>query len=242
MKQLFFLFASALMTTAALAQNKIVYDANAEKRTVTPFHAIKVSHGIELLLNQGNEEALAISAETKEYRDAVKTEVVNGELRIFIRQDLEKWWQQLRKKSIQVKAYVSFKSLDRINGSSGAKTLLEGSITSRELSVDLSSGASLTGEVSMTRLDIEQSSGAKSTMRGRVQHLEVKTSSGAQFYGYNLIADNVKADASSGGKMELSVNKGMTVSASSGGIISYKGEGGITDVKTSSGGKVRRAS
>ncbi|MBD0376981.1 MAG: hypothetical protein ICV51_15285, partial [Flavisolibacter sp.] len=59
-----------------------------------------MSHGIELLINQGNEEALAISAETKEYRDAVKTEVVNGELYIFIKQDLEKWWQQLRKKGI----------------------------------------------------------------------------------------------------------------------------------------------
>ncbi|MBD0277369.1 MAG: DUF2807 domain-containing protein [Flavisolibacter sp.] len=201
-----------------------------------------LNYGIELLINQGNEEALAISAETKEYRDAVKTEVVNGELYIFIKQDLEKWWQQFRKKGIQVKAYASFKNLDRINGSSGAKTVIDGSIKGRELSVDLSSGASLTGDVSMTRLDIEQSSGAKSTIRGRVQNLEVSTSSGAQFYGYNLTADNVKADASSGGKMELFAGKEMSVSASSGGIISYKGGGAITALNTSSGGKVRHTS
>lgn len=47
------------------------------------FHAIKVSHGIELLLKQGAEEAMAISAENKEQREAVKTEIVNGGLRIY---------------------------------------------------------------------------------------------------------------------------------------------------------------
>ncbi|MDQ3847283.1 MAG: hypothetical protein M3342_25190 [Bacteroidota bacterium] len=63
------------------------------KRELSPlFMLLKcrmaLNYGIELLINQGNEEALAISAETKEYRNAVKTEVVNGELHIFIKQNL----------------------------------------------------------------------------------------------------------------------------------------------------------
>jgi hypothetical protein len=47
--------------------------------------------------------------------------VVNGELRIYIEQSLNKWWQQLKKKGIDVKAYVSFKTLDKLDASSGAE-------------------------------------------------------------------------------------------------------------------------
>ena len=241
MKKLFSFLLLSLVTTAVLAQQKVVYDAHAEQRTVAPFHAIKVSHGIELLIKQGSDESLAISADNNEQRDAVKTEVVNGELRIYIEQRMEKWWQQVRKKGVRVKAYVSFKNLDRIDGSSGSKTTIDGSLSGNDLSIDLSSGALLNGDITVTTLDVDQSSGAKSTMGGRVQNLEVSASSGAHFYGYNLAAEKVKANASSGGKMELSVGKEMSASASSGGAINYKGEGSVSNVNTSSGGKVRRS-
>src|SRR5215203_4631961 len=78
-----FSFFLLLVATVSFAQDKIVYDANVEKRTVSDFHAIKVSDGIELLIKQGTMEAVAISAETEEQRQAVKTEVVNGELKFI---------------------------------------------------------------------------------------------------------------------------------------------------------------
>lgn len=240
MKKIFSLFLVCLFVLSVTAQEKVIYDANAEKRTVSSFHAIKVSHGIQLMLKQGNEEALAISADKKEYVSAIKTEVVNGELRIYVKQDMEKWWNQLNKKGA-VKAYVSFKNLDRLDASSGSRTTIDGNLTSNKLEVDLSSGAMLTGNVAVTAMDIELSSGAKSNIKGRVDNLSVETSSGAHFNGYDLDAVTAEADASSGGKMELSVSKDLAASASSGGIISYKGSGGISNVSTSSGGKVKKA-
>src|SRR5215208_7007476 len=126
MKKLFPFLCLSLLATICFAQDKTVYDANAEKRTTGSFHAIRVSHGVELLLKQGDTEALAISAETKEQRDAVKTEVVNGELKIYIEQKFMNWWKQLRRNGVRVKAYVSFKNLDKIDGSSGSKTNIDG--------------------------------------------------------------------------------------------------------------------
>lgn len=242
MKKFFSLLLASLFALVSLAQEKIVYDAHAEKREVNSFHAIKVSHGIELLINQGNEEALAVSAEQKEYRDAVKTEVVDGELRIYIKQDLEKWWNQLRQKGKKVKVYVSFEMLNRFDGSSGAKTIIEGTFTTNSLSIDLSSGASLKGKLKGDKVDVDVSSGAATNIGGEVKNLKVSTSSGAHFYGYELAAYNCKANASSGGKIELSVNKEITASASSGGGINYKGEASSTNITMSSGGKVRRGS
>lgn len=240
-KLLSFLLIAALALTTQ-AQERMIYDANAEKRMVTSFHAIKVSQGIELLIKQGNEEALAISADKKEYADAVKTEVVNGELRIYIKQDMEKWWQQLRRKGVQVKAYVAFKNLDELDGSSGSKIIVDGSLNGQKLSVELSSGATLSGELAVNILDIDLSSGAKSTVKGHAESMRVETSSGGHFSGYGLSTVTAKAEASSGGKTELLVSKELSVKASSGGAITYKGAGSISTISTSSGGKVRKVS
>lgn len=242
MKKFFSLILASLFSLVVLAQEKIVYDANAEKREVNSFHAIRVSHGIELLIHQGNEDALAVSAEQKEYREAVKTEVVNGELRIYIKQDLEKWWNQIRQNGKKIKAYVSVKNLNRFDGSSGAKTTIDGTLTANSLSIGLSSGASLKGQLKGDKVDVDVSSGAATNISGEVQNLEVSSSSGAHFYGYDLAAISCKADASSGGKIELSVNKEITASASSGGGINYKGGASSTNITMSSGGKVRKGS
>jgi cytoskeletal protein CcmA (bactofilin family) len=242
MKKLFTTLLSTLFILFCLAQDKIVYDANAEQREAKNFHAIKISHGIELLLKQGSEEAMAISAEGKELRDAVKTEVVNGELRIYVKQDVEKWWRQLRSQGKKVKAYVSFKNLDRIDASSGSKTTIDGRLSADDLSINISSGAHVNGEIKANELEIDGSSGAVTTIKGNVQELEIRASSGAHLNGYDLVAEKGKANASSGGKIELSVNKEIAANASSGGAITYKGESAaVREHSTSSGGKIRRA-
>ena len=68
MKSLQLLALSLLFTAVAIAQ-KQVNDPNAESRSVKGFHAVKVATGIDLLLSQGNTEAVAVSASTNEHRD-----------------------------------------------------------------------------------------------------------------------------------------------------------------------------
>ena len=224
------------------AQQKVIYDAHAENRAVSGFHAIRVSQGITLIIEQGGEEALAVSADKKEYGDAVKTEVVNGELRIYIEQSLNNWWQQLRKKGIHVKAYVSFKTLDRMDISSGADVRINGSITAQNMKLYLSSGGSIKGDVKLTLLQISQSSGANSSLSGQVEKLQVTANSGAHFRGYSLTAQESIADANSGGKIELTVSREMDGTANSGGAITYKGEGKISSIRTGSGGRIKKVS
>src|SRR5213075_1215330 len=69
------------LAIAGLAQ-KTIHDANAEKRTVSSFHAIQVSGGVDLYLSQGS-EAVAVSASETKYRDRIHTEVKNGVLKIW---------------------------------------------------------------------------------------------------------------------------------------------------------------
>ena len=82
MKSLQLLALFLLLTCITLAQ-KQVNDPNAESRNVKGFHAVKVATGIDLLLSQGNTEAVAVSASTNEHRDRIKTVVENGVLKIY---------------------------------------------------------------------------------------------------------------------------------------------------------------
>src|SRR4029078_11018080 len=83
MKKLFLSLPVLLWGLVLFAQDKIVYDANAEIRNVSSFHAVEVSNGINLILKQGNSDAVAVSASSTDVIKRIKTEVVNGKLKIY---------------------------------------------------------------------------------------------------------------------------------------------------------------
>src|SRR5690242_19722956 len=94
---------------ASCAQDKVINDNNAEKRSVRNFHAIRVEDGIDIYIVQGNEEQLAVSASKMEYRNRIKAAVENGVLRIWYETNgvsITWGWHDRR-----LKAYVSVKSL-----------------------------------------------------------------------------------------------------------------------------------
>lgn len=233
-----FLFAG-LVTVSAIAQDKIINDANAESRTVGNFHAIKISHGIDLVIKQGSTEAVAVSASTKAYRDNIKTEVVNGVLKIYF--DTQ-WYKNWNSSGKHLKAYVSFKQIDMLDGSSGSSTTVDGNMSAGNMKIELSSGANFKGAMDVTSISIDGGSGANAHVSGKAQTASMEASSGAGIYGYDLVADNCDASASSGGVVQVSVNKELSAHASSGGDVRYKGNGVITKVSTGSGGSVKKNS
>ena len=236
MKKLLLVLLAAL-PAVLFAQDKVINDANAEARNVPSFHAIRVATGIQLIIKQGDAEAVAVSASDAELRARIKTEVVDGVLKIYFENKL---WGQGAFKYKNLRAYVSFKNIDKFNGASGSITTVDGSFTTGRMEIKLSSGARFTGEVKGAGLYVSQSSGAKTYLSGQVQSLSVDASSGGAFYGYNIAAGSCDADASSGGKIEITVVKELMADASSGGKIEYRGEGVITRLSTGSGGTVRK--
>lgn len=220
------------------AQNTVIRDANAEARNVGGFHAIEVSNGINLILNQGSTEAVAVSASSPEIRSRIKTVVSNGKLKIYF--DNEGYKNTNVKK--ELRAYVSFKNLDDLDANSGADVVTDGNITVNELNITLSSGADFDGSVTATKLSVDQSSGSDMDIKGKVGELKVSASSGSDFSGYGLVSETCKAHASSGSDIEITVNKELQADASSGGDIGYKGNAVITNVSNSSGGKIKKQS
>jgi len=237
MKRIVFLLSACFILSAAIGQNTIIKDPNAVARTVADFHAIHVATGIHLFLTQGSTKGIAVSASAPEYRDRIQTEVKNGVLHIYYDTDKWKWFDMHGK---ELKVYVSCVTLDGLEASSGAKVEVDGTIKSDNFSMDFSSGAKFTGKVEASDLKVEQSSGAQSTISGKAGHLRATSSSGSHLHGYDLLAGVCDVSASSGGSVDISVEKEMQVSAHSGGRIRYQGAGVIKEVHTSSGGSVSR--
>jgi hypothetical protein len=228
-----------LCLVVALGANAqtIVHDANAQIRQVPSFTGVRVSSGIELLLTQHGDQTVAVSIDRPEYQDAVVTEVKDGVLRIYFKENADLTKQKNSWKRT-VKAYVSTPVLESLTANSGAKVKLNGEMKVASLSLDLSSGAVLDGRIEGQTLKLEQSSGSVSTLGGQVETITASLSSGAKCNGYSLSVKSSRLNVHSGAKIEMSVVQEVNAEAHSGGQIYYKGSGTVSAARTHSGGKV----
>ncbi|ULQ52908.1 head GIN domain-containing protein [Flavihumibacter fluvii] len=232
------LMAFLLVSAASVwAQTTTVTDNNARVREVGNFSGVKVSAGIELLLQQGDKDAVAVSCSHPEYLERIKTSVEGNVLKISIDNMSGGDWKW--RKNVKFKAYVSIRQLEKLYASSGSIVKTGAVIQVQTLDLDASSGAIVEAEFKGQSITVDNSSGAIVTLKGTVESLDVEASSGAIFKGFDLSSVNCSADASSGGTISITVTKELNAEASSGGEIKYKGGGVIRKLHTGSGGSVR---
>jgi hypothetical protein len=235
MKKYLFLIAGFFVAGTVFAQKKtVINDPNAEVRNVKNFHAIHVSHAINLYLTQSDEEAVAVSARETKYRERIRTEVKDGVLRIWY--DNEGWnWSNDNKK---LKAYVSVKTLDRLNASGASDILVDGVITGDKLNIDLSGASDFKGSVKMNELNLDQSGASDITISGSAGRVTIEASGASDVKGYDLITDNCDAHASGASDIKISVNKELNAHASGASSIYYKGTAVIRDLHSNGASSV----
>jgi hypothetical protein len=227
----------AAFSIAAFSQ-KTVNDPNAEKRNVSGFHGIDVATGIKLILTKGDIEEVAVSASKTEYRDKIITEVKNGILKIHYETKLGAI--NKKKESKDLKAYVSYKSLDKLDVTSGAEVEINGVLTSASFNLQANTGGLVNGEINITRLKVDQNTGSKVTLTGKADDLEVEGDTGSKFLGEDLKTTDCSAVASTGARIYITVQKELSAKANTGGNIKYKGEGDIREIKVNTGGSVSK--
>lgn len=235
MNRVFFLLLALFLTTGASAQ-KVIHDPNAELRNVGSFHAVEVSMGIDLMLSNGD-EAVAISAKDAGTRGRIKTEVKNGVLKIWFE------WKQGLKLSIggnnPLKAYVSFKKLDRVSASGGADVHVDGSINAENLSINLSGGSDFDGKVMVkSELEISVSGGSDMDISGEARKIKVDASGGSDLNGFGLKTEECTVEASGGSDISITANKEITAEASGASDINWKGTASVKKIRTSGSGSI----
>ena len=136
-------------------------DINAEKEQLKSFHGIEVATGIELTLTQGTTEEVAVSASTTEFRDRIVTKVENGILKIHY--ETKTGSINKRNETKDQKAYVSFKTLDRLYATT-AEVEIVGTLQSASLDMKANTGAEINGQVDIGTLKLDQSTGSRVTL------------------------------------------------------------------------------
>jgi hypothetical protein len=205
-----------VFTVTGFSQETVT-GAETEKRTITDFHAIEASSGIEVHISKGDRPELALTASQPEYLSRILTEVRDGVLHISRSSDW-KFWNSL--KNWRIRVYVSYTQLDDLK---------------------ISSGASVEGkDISLPKLHAHFSSGARLALSGRVSDLQLEGNSGAQCSSYDLHAQTCNVRVNSGAGVHITVDKEISARAGSGGYVRFKGEGMIRDIDVNSGGSVKR--
>lgn len=219
----------AVFFAIAAHSQKTINDPNAQKRQVPSFTGIDIGGGIDLYLSQG-EEAIAVSASEAKYRDKIQTEVKNGILHIWYDQNSSfhsDWGNR------KLKAYVSFKNLDQLEGSGGSDIKVEGTISVSKLSLRVSGGSDFDGKVNINELKVDASGGSDVNIAGTAKDLTVEASGGSDFKGFELVTDNSTVEASGGSDIYITVNKELNATSSGGSDIHYKGNGLIRNINGS---------
>ncbi len=239
MKQLFLLIIMGLGFSTIQAQNQknLVFDANAVVRSVGSFSSIEVSGAIDLYLSQGNEEAAAVSASSSEALSRIITEVKNGTLHIYFD---GKGWNWKTWNNNKMKAYITFKDLNKIEASGACNVKSTEAIKVTDLRISLSGASDFSGELVVSNLKLDASGASNIKIKGSAEKMQVDASGACNIKAYELNTNYAKIDASGASSVRLTVNKEMSAEASGGSNIYYRGDGLIRNISTGGGASVKR--
>lgn len=234
MKKILGLVTLFLFTGFVYAQK--VNDPNAQLREVKGFQGIDVSSAFDVYLSQGNEDVVAVSAANDKTRDQIITEVRNGVLHIGFK---GKGWKL--NKDQKLKAYITFRAIDRLYISGACDVFLSGTLKAEALSIRQSGASDLKeGRLEVGKLTVDLSGASDMRVSGKAKQVSVEASGASSFRGFDLVTEICDVRASGASDIRITVNKELSAQANGASDIRYRGEGVMRDVKSSGSSSVSK--
>jgi len=202
-----------------------------EDREVADFTEVKGTSGIDVYLNEGNENKVVVEAD-ENLMVQIETYVEDDRLIIRTEGSIGK--------SKAKKVYVTYKDLEKIIATSGADVIGQSIIKAETIMLEASSGADLDVEVFAKKVYAETSSGSGIKVSGKATSLRADASSGSDLNARNLFVVDCRADASSGADITVNVKEQLSTEVSSGGDIKYYGNPSEISKNKSTSGSVRK--
>lgn len=200
-----------------------------KERQVATFGAISTSAGLEVILTQDSVVRVIVEADDN-LQEIIKTEVSNGELKIYPKQRISR--------CLAKKVYVTFKTIHSLEASSGSEIVSKMELKMPSLQVSVSSGANIDLSLSVKNLNADGSSGGNLKLTGSAENFEVEGSSGTNIKAKDLQTKTCNAGASSGANLKVNATEKISAQASSGGNIKVMGNPKERNIQKSSGGNV----
>lgn len=222
-----------LMIAGLLTFGQLAFGQSREKRDVSNFSALSVSSAFKVEISVGSTESLEIEAEDR-YMDDIITEVRGGTLVIRIRDS-----RDTKRMRDSPKAYLTVKSLDRINASGAVVLNTRDALKGKKLDLEISGATVINLEMEVEELYLESSGACVISLEGIAKEQVVKTSGATTYRAYDLESVNADIRVSGAGSANVYVTGKLDVHASGASSIRYRG-GASINADTSGASSVRK--
>ncbi|WP_289662868.1 head GIN domain-containing protein [Flavobacterium panacagri] len=205
-----------------------------EKRTVQgDFTNIKVSNAIDVVIEQSESKEIIVEADDNLQKEIV-TKVENGTLIIECKYNS---FRNIASKKVTVKMPI----VDKIEASTASSVQSKNVIEGENIILETSSAASIQANIESDKISVDSSSGGSVAIEGKALSLSTSVSSGGSIDAGKLMANDIHAEASSGGTISIRPIVSLKAEASSGGNINYGGSPKTIEKSESSGGNVSKS-
>jgi len=206
--------------------------ATEERSDIKNFDKINISAGLTAIITQGEKEFIEVEAD-QNLLNHIITEV-RGNKTLSIRWKRNICISRYKKATI----HITLKQLKAVRASSSADVVSTNTLKVNNIDLDASSSAEIKLIFDAESINIDASSSAEITISGTTENLNADASSSAEIKARRLIAQHVRADASSAADIDVCAEKSIVANASSAADINYYGNPQSTKVHSSSGGDV----
>lgn len=202
-----------------------------EKRIVEgDFKNISVSNAIDVVIEQSDATEITVEADDNLQKEII-TKVENGTLIIKCKYSS---FRNITMKKVTVKV----PSLEKIEASSASTVQSKNVFQGENMDLESSSAATMDLNIESDNISATSSSGSSINVQGKALKVQTKASSGATVDAGKLLANEVNADVSSGGSINVHPIVSLKAEASSGGHINYDITPKTIEKKSSSGGSI----
>ena len=201
-------------------------------RHLSGFHAIDVAGSYDVYITQGATESVKVEAPA-DMMDHIKTEVDNGVLRIYNKNDHFHWgdiWGHHPK----IRVYVMVKDLNAINVTGSGDAFFRDGIRANSLKLSVSGSGDMTGRVETKTLESDISGSGDMKLSGNAENSKVSVVGSGDFTARGLVTVSTTVNVSGPGDAEINASDRVDASVVGSGDVRYTG--GARNIHSSKAG------
>ena len=212
----------------------VVGNGNIETETRdvrSTFTGVKVSSGIDIILTQGNDQAVRVEADENIIENIV-TKVESGVLKVYFDKSISFTGNK--------KVYVTMRDIEQLSTSSAGDIIGTNLLRCANLSLRASSAGDIKIEIKADHVDVDISSSGDIDLSGECESMDARLSSAGDLNASDLKTREVDINVSSAGDASIYVTDRLDAKASSAGDIRYQGDPDYVNAYASSAGSIRK--
>jgi hypothetical protein len=210
-----------------------------EDRHLSGFNAVALGGSFDVYITQGSTESVKVEAPDN-IIDHIITEVDNGVLKIYNKNDNNFHWGDLFGNHKKIAVYVVAKDLNAISVSGSGDIFFKEGIHTNSLRIKVSGSGDMYGKVDVKNLESGISGSGDVKLSGRAENSAVTVSGSGDFEARGLVTSNTIVRVSGSGDASVNASNSISASISGSGDVRYTGGAKSVSSSKSGSGDVQR--